>query len=111
VVAKYRYRYFFDAGSGYCLWSPNDEAERRFGDIAVDLRNLPVSENTWRRGYHILAWYDTCIDWSYPPDRSPWSFEEARRFDMAAQELLTQLRHELGADFEIIDESGTGESK
>jgi hypothetical protein len=30
---------------------------------------------------------------------------------MAAQEFLTQLRHELGADFEIIDESGTGESK
>jgi hypothetical protein len=76
----------------------------------VDTRKLPLKENTWYRARYIAAWYDTSIDWSYPPDPSPWDSSERERFNAAAQGLLAQLRQELGPDYEIIDESGTGGS-
>jgi hypothetical protein len=108
-VAKYKLRYFFDAGAGICLWAPNDAAREKFG-YPVEFKVLGLPENTVRRGYYITAWYDTSIDWSYPPDPSPWDALEGVRFKASAQEFLELLRRELGPEFEIIDESGTGES-
>ena len=101
--AKYRLRFFFDAGSGTCLWSNNAAAHDRFG-YPVDLSTLPVPENLWRKAVHVTCWYDTSIDWEYPPDPSPWSAEESARFDAAADSLLAQLREALGPDFEVADE-------
>jgi hypothetical protein len=40
-----RLRYFFDAGSGTCLWSGNSAAEACFG-YAVDMDDLPLGANT-----------------------------------------------------------------
>lgn len=91
-------------------WGADEETKAKF-DYACDLRELPIKENTWRRGYYIMAWFDTSIDWTYPPDPSPWSPEEMTRFHDAAQSFLGQLRQELGPDFEVIDQSGTGEAK
>jgi hypothetical protein len=105
-MPTYRLRYFFDPGGGICLWSGNDAAQDRFG-YPVDARSLPLPENTWRRVAHLCSWYDTSIDWNYPPDPSPWDASERKRFNAEAQKLLASLRHQLGADFEIADESGT----
>jgi hypothetical protein len=105
-MATYRLRFFFDPGGGICLWAGNDAARERFG-YPIDARSLSLPENTWRRVYYLCSWYDTTIDWNYPPDPSPWDTAERDRFRQEAQNLLTQLRVQLGAEFEIVDESGT----
>lgn len=105
-MAKYQLRYSFDPGAGVCLWAANDAARERF-DYPVDAQDLPLPENTRRRVWYICAWFDTCIDWDYPPLPSPWSREERERFNAEAQGLLTLLREQLGPEFEVIDESGT----
>ena len=103
-MTHYIFRYFFDPGSGICLWSANDEARNKF-DYPVDLRNLKLSDNLLYKGYYVMAWYDTSIDWDYPPDPSPWSESERLQFVTASQNFLSKLREYLGAEFEIIDES------
>jgi len=102
----YRLRYFFSAGSNVCLWA-GDEAARQKWDYPIDAQCLPLPENTWRLSLHLCAWYDTSIDWSYPPNPSPWDVRERTNFNLAAQRFLANLREQLGADFEIIDESET----
>ncbi len=102
-VAIYLFRYFFDAGAGVCLWAANDAARERF-DYPIELVDLPISENLRRFLYHLTAWYDTSIDWNCPPDPSPWTQDEADRFNHAAKHGLARLRAELGNDFEIVDE-------
>ena len=103
---QYRFRYFFDTGSGICLWSDNDAARRRFG-YAVDVENLPLPESVCRRSVFVTSWYDTFMDWENAPEPSPWAAREESAFKFAAQELLLLFREHLSQDFEIIDESGT----
>ena len=103
-------RFFFDAGSGICLWSSNDAARERFG-YAVDPAQLPISENLRRVAVHVCAWYDTSLDWGNPGGSSPWSAEEAGRFAQAATSLLAEFRTALGSEFVLADECrGTGRS-
>ncbi|HZX30097.1 MAG TPA: hypothetical protein VFF03_01980 [Rhodocyclaceae bacterium] len=103
-MARYVFRYFFDPGSSICLWSANDETRAKF-DYPVELTGLELPENLLRRALYVMAWYDTSIDWSYPPNPSPWSSAERSRFREASQELLSLLRQHLGPEFEIHDES------
>lgn len=105
-MSKYRLRYFFDPGAGVCLWAANDAARERF-DYPVDARDLPLPENTWWKVWYVCAWFDTSIDWDYPPNPSPWNREERERFNAEAQKLLTLVREQLGPEFEVVDESGT----
>jgi hypothetical protein len=99
-----RLRFFFDAGSGTCLWAKGDAARERFG-YAVALDDLPVSQNVRRALIHLCAWYDTSLDWDDPAGASPWSAEERGRFDTRATSVLAQLREALGPAFDVIDES------
>jgi hypothetical protein len=99
----YKFRYFFDPGSGVCLWSGDDGTRERF-DYPVESRKLPLSGNLQRRLDYVVAWYDTAINWDYPPDPSPWSDEEWTRFRGETDALLGALRQALGPDFEIVDE-------
>jgi hypothetical protein len=107
-MAKYRLRYYFDAGAGVCLWAANDAARERFG-YPIDAKELPLPENTWRRVLHLCYWYDTCIDWAYPPDPSPWDAAERDRFCADAQKSLAILREQLRPEFEIVDDSRTAD--
>jgi ribosomal protein S18 acetylase RimI-like enzyme len=103
--ATYHLRYFFDAGSGVCLWSANDAARTRWGyPVACDRLSLTTNTRHWAA--YVLAWYDTSFDWNDPGGPSPWTLDEAARFDAAAQRLLGLLRAELGPDVTISDESG-----
>lgn len=103
TAPTYRFRFFFDAGTGACLWAANDAARARF-DYPTECRDLPISENLQRYLYYLAAWYDTSIDWNYPPDPSPWTQDEASSFNDAVKQLLPRLRNELGHQFEIVDE-------
>jgi len=101
---KLRLRFFFDAGSGTCLWAGNDAARERF-DYFVEPDELPLSAPSRERVRALVSRYDESINWDYPPDPSPWSEEESARFSRDARELLDALRVELGPDFEIVDET------
>lgn len=105
-MPTYCLRFFFSPGGGICLWAGNDAARDEW-DYPVDVQGLPLPENTWRYAYHLCAWYDTSIDWAYPPNPSPWDANETARFNLAAQSFLRTLREQLGPDFEVLDESGT----
>lgn len=105
-MAHYLLRYFFDAGSGVCLWSANDAAREEF-DYPVQLQRLELPENLLLEALHVVTWFDTSLDWSYPPNPSPWSEQERAGFNEAAQVLLSKLRQQLGPAFDIRDESGT----
>jgi hypothetical protein len=105
-VPKYKIRFFFDAGSGICLWAA-DDATRQIFDYPIDIWNLALPENTKRQTAYLITWFDTSIDWNDPAGLSKWDTEETKRFNTATQRLLVELRKELGDQFEIVDESGT----
>ena len=100
----YKLRYFFDFGSGICLWAANDAARDRF-DYPVHSSKLPITSTLMHRVEFILAWYDTFLDWDNPPRETRWSTVEAEQFNLASQELLNLLREQLRAEFELVDES------
>lgn len=104
-TAVLRLRYFFDAGSGTCLWSGNAPAEACCG-YAIDVDALPLGANTRAALRHLVAWYDTSIDWDDPGNPAGlWHSEERARFGRAAQDALDRLRRELPASrFELVDE-------
>ena len=108
-AATYVFRYFFDPGSGTCLWSANKAAEERY-DYPVWIDLLPISAEMQERVMAVVDWYDTGLDWDDPAGPSPWDEAEQARFNVAAQELLAVLRRELGEDYVIRDESRTAPS-
>ena len=102
-MSRYMLRYFFDPGSGICLWSANDDARERFG-YPVEIDSLRLSQSLRSSASHLVQWYDTSVDWASPGDPSPWSEEERARFAASANEFLEKLREFLGSDFDIRDE-------
>lgn len=99
-----KFRYFFDPGSGICLWAADDEAKEAFG-YPVDLSQLPLSQEVIALGQQLIARFDGSIDWEYPPNPSPWSSAEQESFKAASRQLYAKLASELGAGFEIVDET------
>lgn len=103
MSARYRLRFFFDYGSGICLWSDNDAALEAF-DYPVAANRLPLSPETVRRADEVLAWYDRSLNWDDPGAPLLWRQEECDRFNAAVRALLASLREELGEEFEVVDE-------
>ena len=89
--------------SCFPLWSVNDAALDTFG-YSIDLACLPLAAQTVARVRDICKWHDTALNQEYPPDLGPWDADECERSNAAAQQLLADLRSELGSDFEIVDE-------
>jgi hypothetical protein len=102
--AKYRLRYAFDAGAGVCLWAGNDAARARFG-YPIEAAALPLTDTTRQQVEKLIVWYDTGIDWMNPGGPSPWDAAEEQRFQTAARALAVLLEHELGPEFDLVDES------
>jgi len=96
----YKLRYFFDYGSGRCLWAANEEARERF-DYAVgfDALNLPFEVQSV--GVRLLQRYDSSLDWDNPAGPSLWSDHDWANFYRDAEQFLEQVRACLGTDFEI----------
>ena len=105
-MARYRFRYFIDCWEDDCLWSANEEANERYG-YPVPISELGLSERTVKKANEIMrrAYQMACTT----PDVYGVSYEfsdaekTAHRHEIG--ELLITLRHELGPDYEIIDES------
>lgn len=102
-----RLRFFFDAGSGVCLWAQDEEAKQRFG-YAVDLEALDLPRDLHADLTQLIADYDATIDWNNPGatpdiDTGPISFgyeADAPLLDRV-QALLPRLRAALGPGFAI----------
>lgn len=101
-VKQYRLRYFFDPGSGVCLWSDNDMAREKFG-YPVELGDPRVTSTVKTRAEDLIARFDTSIEWTNPSGPSLWSDMEHERFQVEAAGFLRSLQECLGAEFEIRD--------
>jgi hypothetical protein len=102
-MSKYTFRYFFDYGSGVCLWSANETTSRRF-NYPVKITQLPVSDKLEKLTEQLIAQYDTSLDWTDPGGKSLWNERQWQQFDRAANELFELIQEELTNDFTIINE-------
>ena len=103
--AKHRLRFWIEWGGSACLWADNEAAREAFGEgvSSIDLHRLPLSAVIISRIEQHCAWYQTALNWDYPPDPGPWRREEGDRFNAATLDLLPALTIDLGADFEVIN--------
>jgi hypothetical protein len=103
VRRPYRVRFFFDYGSGICLWAGNALTRERFG-YPIEPEQLGLSPATTAEVEHLLAWYDQSLDWEHPPEAIPWSQAACGRFNAAMLQLLAALQRELGGEYELVNE-------
>ncbi len=104
VEQKYRIRFFFDYG-GSCFWSGNDRA-RSACDYPISPEILPLSPETSSRTYELMEWFQSSLNWDYPPDPGPWRQEECDKFNDATRKLFHVVQAELGEQFELSNEQG-----
>ncbi|WP_416397383.1 hypothetical protein [Allohahella sp. A8] len=97
-------RYFFDPGSGVCLWASDEEARDAFG-YSVELERLPLPERLITAGCELITWFNTSIDWDYPPNPSPWSPAERTKFMAASDAFYSRLVAALGTEYELANEA------
>lgn len=102
-----RLRFFFDAGSGVCLWAHDAETKERFG-YAVELDDLNLPPVLRTEIAQLIADYDATIDWDDPgrtaePDPGAISFgyEAGAPLRDRVIDLLPRLRAALGPAFKI----------
>lgn len=101
-MSVYQLRYFFDCGSGICLWADSPETRERFG-YPIDFDDLDLPPDLHARGEDLLRRFDTSLDWADPAGPSPWSDVECREFHDDAGDFLRQVERCLGAQFVIRD--------
>lgn len=95
-------RFFFEAGVDTPLW-PEDMASP-YGYPCEPAR-LPISPALQTELARLSQWYQSSIDWDYPPNPSPWSDDERQLFSQQARAALAALRGELGPGWTVRDES------
>ncbi|MER7443798.1 hypothetical protein [Micromonospora avicenniae] len=98
-----RARFFFDPGSGGVLWPSGPQDQQAFG-YPVSLDALPVSADLRDELTQLVEWYDTSLNWDYPPDPGPWREPECRAFNAAVRRAFDQLRVELGDKWIIAND-------
>lgn len=101
-----RLRFFFDAGSGVCLWAQDAEAKARFG-YPVESADLDIPEDLRAEIEQLVTDYDDTFPWDDPgsgdivePSRTMFGYEENPPFATRVRALLPKLRAAL-AGFEI----------
>nr|WP_223244243.1 hypothetical protein [Streptomyces sp. CBMA156] len=94
-------RFFFESGSvGSVLWP--EDPESPYG-CPAGLELLPLGAGLRAELTELSQWYQTSIDWDYPPDPSPWGQEEKDRFNARARAALDAVRRELGPGWAVVD--------
>ncbi len=101
-MSGHAFRFFFDAGSGTCLWAANTAARDAFG-YAVDHRRLALPEPLLAVLDGLIARHDTSIDWDDPGSPGPWTAQDRASFAADALAALARLRTELPAGWTVAD--------
>jgi len=100
---KYKLRFFFDCGSGICVWAENEIAQKKYGyPVANDM--LPISKALANELDSLVIEYDDSIDWEYPPNPSPWTEEQIIDFSNRVNVAYIELCKELGPNYEVKKE-------
>jgi hypothetical protein len=100
LLGVHEARFFFDNGG--VLWMQSLEGQERWNNPA-DLDLLPISQPLRDELERLIDWYDTSMNWDYPPDPGPWREPECERFNRAVHMALSRLREELGAGWNIVN--------
>lgn len=99
------FRFFFDPGSGTCLWSASAEANALY-DYPVNHHKLPIPESLKKTLDQLVEKFDTDFDWNDPPGEGQWSDDERREFWRDVNEAVLSLCRELPFPaYEIRDET------
>lgn len=106
--ATYVFRFFFDWGT--CLWSANDAARREFG-YPVAHERIGLSPDLVLRIDDAVTQHQSSIDLDDPAGPSPWTAADFAAFKGTTDELLADLRAELGSTFSILDERSDFEAR
>ncbi len=88
-------RFFFDYRAGSPVWTSE-------GPEPLD--ELPISQALRDELARLASWFDTSLNWDYPPDPTPWREPECQAFNQAAEAALSRLRAELGPSWRISNE-------
>ncbi|MGP3991263.1 hypothetical protein [Streptomyces sp. 3N207] len=96
-----RLRFFFEAGvSDTPLWP--DDIDSPYG-FPCELERLPISPAVRIELAGLCEWYQSSIDWEYPPGPSPWPEQQWELFRQRADAALEVLRCELGEGWIVED--------
>lgn len=97
----YAFRFFYEWGTfDECLWPDNEVARKKFG-LAPSIGDFPVSEELKAEIVRLGEWYQSSLNWDYPPDPSPWRQDECDRFNRAVRHVFAALQKELGENFKL----------
>jgi hypothetical protein len=95
----YKLKLMFEWGGG-TIWCANDAAREKH-DVGPVEERLPLPKKILDELQHLTELHDSALDWSYPPDPSPWSKQQFERFDEKAQNILEKIKVELGPEYEV----------
>jgi hypothetical protein len=98
-------RFFDDFGSGW-LWAGDEAAYERFDVGPIDYDALPRLSSQTRALAELLSdrhWESVHQD--YPPDGCQWPQPERDEFNRQVMVLFARMQAELGAEFELTDQS------
>ena len=84
-------RFFFEAGSGGALWPAGTQNQEAWG-YPVRLKEFPIGAALRNELTQLVEWYDTSLNWDYPPDPGPWREPECEAFNAAVRRALDRLR-------------------
>ncbi len=109
-------RFFFDYGAGGCLWAGDNATRERLGLGPVDASLFDLEGRHCQPARvelsHLAQNLRDQLDFEhsgylnplYPPDPSLWAQSLCDHFNANVDRLLALLRHELGKNFDILDE-------
>lgn len=97
---EYHLALMFEWGGG-CLWCLNDAARQQFnvGPIEKEV-GLPIK--IIEQMQKLTEWHDSALNWEHPLDPGPWQRAEYEAFDIAALEMLKEVKICLGAKYRIF---------
>ena len=100
MVPKYELLLMFEWRGG-CLWCLNDAAREAF-DVGPVEDRIGLTEEILTKMDKLTEWHDTALNWDYPPDPGPWQKAEYEAFDIAALEIMYEVKKCLGPKFRVF---------
>ncbi|MCC7466296.1 MAG: hypothetical protein IT261_08510 [Saprospiraceae bacterium] len=112
----YRLRFFFDHGSGACLWCGNEVAFEKYGAGPLDAEvydlngkisqeaKIKLPESTRQKVLELDKLYSESLNWEDPAGGSKWDKSDWDNFYKLTRALHEEISGILGDDFEIIYE-------